>query len=86
ALAGKRGEAQKHLDELLKLSKERWVSPALIGMIYAALGDNDKAFAWLDEADKAHDLSIVRIKSDPRFASLRSDPRFDELVRRVGIP
>ena len=68
------------------MSKQRFVSPALIAMIYIALGDKDNAFAWLDEADKAHDLYILRLKVDPKFASLRSDPRFADLVRRVGLP
>ncbi len=86
ALVGKREEAQKNLDELLQLSKQRYVSPTSIAIIYAALGDKDKAFAWLDEADKARDPNIVRIKVDPRYASLRSDPRFNDLVRRIGIP
>jgi len=57
-----------------------------IALIYVALDDKDKAFAWLDEADKAHDLNVVRITEDPRFASLRSDPRFAGLVRRIGLP
>jgi Flp pilus assembly protein TadD len=86
ALAGKREEAQKNLDELLQLSKQRYVSPTSIAMIYIALGDKDKAFAWLDDGDKARDLNIVRLKVDPRYESLRSDPRFADLVRRVGLP
>jgi adenylate cyclase len=62
------------------------VAPGQIAIVYAALGDKDKAFAWLDEADKSHDLNVMRIKMDPRFASLRSDPRFAGLVRRIGLP
>jgi adenylate cyclase len=57
----------------------------LIALIYVALGDKDKAFAWLDEADKAHDYNIVRLKEDPIFASLRSDPRYNALMRRMGL-
>jgi len=57
-----------------------------IALIYVALDDKDKAFAWLDEGDRAHDLNVVRISEDPRFASLRSDPRFAGLVRRIGLP
>ena len=83
---GKRDEAQKNLDALLQLWKERYVSPTMIALIYSALGNSDKAFEWLDTADKAHDLNIVRIKEDFRFNSLRSDPRFTALVRRIGIP
>ena len=86
ALMGKREEAQKYLDQLLQLSRQRFVAPSQIAIIYIALGDKDKAFAWLDEADKGHDLNVMRIKVDPRFASLRSDPRFNELMRRIGLP
>ena len=87
ALAGKREEARKNLDELLQMAKHRYVSPTSIALIYAALGDKDQAFAWLDEGDKAHDLQIItRLKTDPRYDSLRSDPGFADLVRRVGLP
>jgi hypothetical protein len=51
-LAGKREESQKLLAELLELSKQRYVSPASVAVVYAALGDKDQAFAWLDKADK----------------------------------
>jgi serine/threonine protein kinase/tetratricopeptide (TPR) repeat protein len=86
ALAGKRGEAQKELAELLEMSKQRYVSPASIAIIYAALGNKDQAFAWLEKAVEGRDQTLVRLKVDPRFDSLRSDPRFADLVRRVGFP
>jgi serine/threonine-protein kinase len=86
ALAGNREEAQKTLDELFKLSRERYVSSTQIAAIYVALGEKDKAFAWLDKAEKDHDLSVVRLKVEPRFAGLRPDPRFNDLVRRIGLP
>jgi len=86
ALAGRREEAQNGLNQLLEMSKRRYVSPTLIAMVYIALNEKDKAFAWLDEGEKAHDLYIMRLKIDSRFDSLRSDPRFAELVRRIGLP
>ena len=86
AVAGKRAEAQKNLDQLLQLSRQQYVAPGLIAIIYVGLGDKDKAFAWLGEADKARDLNVVRLNIEPRFDSLRSDPRFASLVRRVGLP
>jgi hypothetical protein len=85
-LSGKRAEAQTNLNELQEISKQRYVSPAAIAMIYAALGDKDQAFAWLEKANKAHDALLARLKVDPRFDSLRSDPRFAELMRRVALP
>jgi Tfp pilus assembly protein PilF len=53
ALAGKRDESQKHLAELQEMSKQRYVSPVSIAIIYAALDDKDRAFAWLDNAEKS---------------------------------
>jgi len=86
AVMGKREEAQKNLAELLQLSKQRFVSPASIAIIYVALGDKDQAFVWLEKANEVRDLNVVRLKWDPRYASLRKDPRFNDLVRRIGIP
>ncbi|HEY3025630.1 MAG TPA: hypothetical protein VGJ55_05735, partial [Pyrinomonadaceae bacterium] len=69
-----------------ELSKQRNVSPSLLALIYAALGDKDQAFAWLDKSVDEHDLITARLKVDQRFDSLRSDRRFNDLVRRIGIP
>jgi hypothetical protein len=33
---------------LLEISKQRYVSPVAIALVYAALGDKDEAFFWLD--------------------------------------
>ena len=85
AMAGKRNEAQKKLAELQELSKQRYVPPDLFALIYAALGDKDQAFAWLDKSVADHDLITARLKVDARFDPLRSDPRFAELVKRVGL-
>jgi len=85
-MAGKRNEAQKELAELQELSKQRYVSPDLFALIYAALGDKNQAFAWLNKSMDEHDLITARLKVDQRFDPLRSDPRFADLVRRVGLP
>ncbi|HEX4900926.1 MAG TPA: protein kinase [Pyrinomonadaceae bacterium] len=85
ALSGNRAEAQNSLAELRELSKRRYVSPASIALIYAALGDKDRAFVWLEKADSERDANLARLTVDPRFDSLRSDPRFTDLVRRLGL-
>jgi TolB-like protein/Flp pilus assembly protein TadD len=52
----------------------------------AALGKKDDAFAELERslADREH-LSLVFIKTDPRFDPLRDDPRFPDILRRIGF-
>lgn len=86
ALAGRRREADESLNKLLELSKQRYVSPGQIGIIYIARGEKDKAFERLEEANKVYDLNIMRMKVERRFDPIRSDPRFDDLVRRIGLP
>jgi tetratricopeptide (TPR) repeat protein len=86
SLAGKRREADQTLDELLQLSKGQHVSPGQMAIIYIARGEKDKAFQYLEEANRIFDLNVVRLKVERRFDPLRSDPRFADLVRRIGIP
>ena len=57
-----------------------------IAVTYAALGDKDQAFAWLEKAFAERSDSLTLIKVDPAFDSLRSDPRFANLLLRIGFP
>ena len=86
ALAGRQLEAQKAFDELLALSKRRYVSPGQIAIIHIARGEKDKAFERLEEANRVYDHNIMRVKIERRFDPIRSDPRFEDFVRRIGIP
>ena len=86
AMAGKRSEALNELAKLQDLSKQRYVPPSFFAFIFAALGEKDQAFAWLEKSVEEHELVMGRLKVDRGFDNLRSDSRFAELVKRVGIP
>ncbi len=86
AMAGKRDDARKILHELIEDSKRGVVELSGIARIYAALGETDQAFGWLEKAYEDHEQWLVALKVDPMFDSLRSDPRFRELVRRMNFP
>jgi len=85
ALSGNRTEAVAVLAQLKEMSKERYVSPHCIAMIYAGLGDKDQAFEWLNKAFEARSEHLTWLKVDARMNPLRSDPRFAEMMRRVGL-
>jgi serine/threonine-protein kinase len=85
-LMGKRNEARKILDELTKVSKQRYFPPYLFGMIDVAIGENEQGLSWLEEAYKHRDPYLVHLKKDAAFDSLRSDPHFQDLLRRMGFP
>ena len=85
AVAGKRAEAEKILKELTELSKDRYVSPYFIALIYVGLNDKDEAFDWLEKAFAERSAGMVYLKVEPMFDPIRSDPRFQGLLRRVGL-
>jgi serine/threonine-protein kinase len=57
-----------------------------IGRYYAALGDKDEAFHWLERACEARNPWLINIKVEPELDSLRDDPRFGYLLRRMQFP
>lgn len=62
------------------------VYPELPAYLYAVLGDQDRAFAWLEKGYQQRTHGMPFLKEDPTWDDIRSDPRFSDLVRRVGIP
>jgi eukaryotic-like serine/threonine-protein kinase len=83
AASGKQAEALKILDELKGRSKNGYVSPWDIAMLYIGLGDKDRAFAELDKAYDDRAGWIMFLKVEPILDPLRSDPRFAEMVSRM---
>lgn len=84
ATAGQRAEAQQVLAELQTLAQRKYVSPYDVATIYAALGEKEQAFDWLEKAyaDRCGWLAWW-LKVDPKFDSLRADERFTALLRRI---
>jgi tetratricopeptide (TPR) repeat protein len=85
AAAGRRKEAEAALQDLLALSRTRYVNPFEIALVHIGLGRTDEAFRWLDRAYEDRSDLLVYLGVDPRLDSVRSDPRFEALVRRVGL-
>jgi len=86
AMASRHAEAQNVIDQLIAVSKRSYVAPKNVAAIYAALGEKDKAFEWLEKAYQDRSLaSGITLKSFPGFDSLRSDPRFADLLRRMNL-
>ena len=86
AVAGQKAKAKKLLEDLGRLSKRRYVPAFDIGVIYAALGENDLAFAYLEKAYEDRHPWLIMLRVMPKVDRLRSDPRFEQLLHRVGLP
>jgi tetratricopeptide (TPR) repeat protein len=85
AALGKADEATRVIQELKELSKEKHVSPYLMGWVYACLRNNDTSMHYLEQAYANGSTYLALIKGDPALDSLRSDARFQDLQRLVGL-
>ena len=85
AYCDKRSEALKVLEDITDINPSSPVDFCDIAVIYGALGDNDKAFEYLEKAYESKFSHLFLLKVDPRFDSLRSDARFEPLLKRIGL-
>lgn len=85
AATGNPAEAHRYLDRLLAHGQTHYISPNDVAQVYAALGDYDRVFAWLDRALEQRSYWLVYLKVHPRFDRLRSDPRFSRLLERLNL-
>jgi len=83
AASGCSDEAQKILHEL---TRRPYVTAYFVGRIYAALGQKDQAFTWLETAYRERGEWMALLNVDPRFENLRDDARFQNLLRRMNFP
>ncbi len=84
ALSGNREKALDILEQLR--TTKRYVSPASLATLYAALGDKDSAVKSLEKAYVERDSQLQVLKVDPAYDALRDDPRFKEMLRKMGLP
>jgi TolB-like protein/thioredoxin-like negative regulator of GroEL len=85
--AGFHGALREWAKGLESAAKHGNIPPILLVYIYGTLGENNRAFAWLEKAYEGHDTSLpIGLKVDLAFDPIRSDPRFAEMVHRVGLP
>ena len=85
AHAGRRSDALVLLNELKARQKAGYAPAAAMVNAYLGLGENEEAFAWLEQGYKEQSNMLQFVKVHPYFDPIRIDPRFADLVRRVGL-
>ena len=86
ASLGRTAEVRKLLHQLAEEAQQSYVSPYHAAVLYAGLGESDKAFEQLDQAARERSTLLVYLRKDPRLKTLRPDPRFQALLARIGLP
>jgi len=85
ARTGRRAEAEQALAKYLQPSQGRSVSSGAVALVCAAIGDDDKAFYWLEKAYEQKSSFMTTLRYWSAFDHLRADPRFEDLITRVGL-
>ena len=79
AAAGRRDPARDIIGELKKRAEASFVDAYFIATIFAALGEKDEAFVFLEKAYAERSKWLSHLKVDVPLDNLRSDSRFDTL-------
>jgi serine/threonine protein kinase/Tfp pilus assembly protein PilF len=79
---GEQNEARKIIEELKKMQSDRYVSPYYFGMLYAALGEDDEAFRWLEKTIDERVYWAHWFAAEYRLDRLREDARYKKLLER----
>ncbi|HEX8090833.1 MAG TPA: tetratricopeptide repeat protein, partial [Blastocatellia bacterium] len=85
AVSGRRADAEQALADLVEMSRQKYVSPYPLATVYAALGDKERTFEWLEKVYQERSYYVVWLNVDPIFDGVRSDWRFQDLLRRIGL-
>jgi TolB-like protein/DNA-binding winged helix-turn-helix (wHTH) protein/Tfp pilus assembly protein PilF len=85
AASGNRRQAEAALAKLREFSKQHYVSPVMFAGYYAALGDRDRAFEWLERGYRQRAPDLIKLEVSYIWDNLRTDQRFHSLERRVGF-
>ena len=85
AIAGKRADALRVLDDLTQRSRSAFVPALAFAIVYTGLGDVDRAFQSLDKAALERDPWLTENNFDRVFDPLRGDPRFVGVLSKLGL-
>ena len=86
AEAGDPGPAREIAGRLGEAARAGEYAPSYeLAKIHAALGERDRALAWLERARAERSHSIAFLRVDPEVASLRDDSRLAALAGSVGL-
>lgn len=83
AAKGDKAKSMSLADELLELQGD--YAAGRVASIYAWIGDNDKAFQWLEVAFQQRDDGLAFILGAVNFRNLRSDPRYPVFLEKLGL-
>jgi len=84
--SGHRADAERVIARFREISKTEYVIPSFVAVVFASMGEKDKAFAELEKSIDQYDSWFRWAKVEPLFDPLRDDPRFKTMLKRMNLP
>jgi TolB-like protein/DNA-binding winged helix-turn-helix (wHTH) protein/Tfp pilus assembly protein PilF len=85
AVSGNKAAARTILSYFKERVESEHIDPTYIAYVYAGLGEDAQALAWLERGCDDRSSEIPGLKIEPKLERLRSNPRFQDLLRRVHL-
>jgi tetratricopeptide (TPR) repeat protein len=85
AVTGHKEETQRMAEQFKRTFSKRYIPSTYFGMLYAGMGDKQRAIMWLEKACAERADGLTWIGVEPMLDDLRDDFRFKEIVRKVGL-
>ena len=82
---GRIDAAREVLATLETASRERYVPPYAMALVYAGLGEREAMFDALEKAYAVRDVHLIYLPVSSLWDPFRTDPRFVDLVARCGF-
>ncbi len=83
--SGEEARAQGFLQELTERTQHGYVCPFWLAVLHASMGEMDRAFDYLAEAQRDHDPNLLYLSAAPRVIGWHSDPRYGQVLRNIGL-
>ncbi len=85
-LWGNKTKGYEHMEKAMSLMEKSPPEFALTPYwFYAAVGDKDQFFAWVERAIGQHLTTAADLRYDPCLREMRDDPRYKELYKRFNL-
>ena len=84
AVLGDRTEAEAKIHTMLERKPQRYVPPYNIALVFAGLGETERALEWLQQAFDERDVHMPFLL-DHKWGGIRSNAQFRKLLSRVGF-
>jgi serine/threonine protein kinase/Tfp pilus assembly protein PilF len=86
AKSGAKAALAREVELRKQLAERRYADPSEIAYLYAALGDKEQTFAWLDKALAEKSGGLEPVKIVRALNQWHRDPRYVDLLNQLGLP